>query len=178
MNVSALFPAPTADNFSESTWLYLVMLRRGYNTSGRQVLDALKGFRQLATHELGAVAAQAHDERVDALAMLLYGREMAADAIPASDVLMAMKIKRHWNHVVQVPSPVPGAPPRNKADFWQGGRYVIEDFRMNHAAIEKLAPDEEIAVLRFMVSVNEYKDEQTRLILPTPDSGYVPSTRT
>jgi hypothetical protein len=178
MDLAALFPAPTADNVDEAQWLYVVMLRTGYNTHGRQVLDALKGFRQLATHELGGhIAAQAHDDRVDAIAMLLYGREMAADAIAAADVLMAIKIKRRWNVEQVSPNPVPGLPPRRKPDFWHGGTYRIKDYMLHESAIDALSGPWEAAFADFLDKINSGIINKTRFVMPTPADGYQLSTR-
>jgi len=179
MDLAALFPAPTADNVDEAQWLYVVMLRTGYNTHGRQILDALRGFKQLATHELGGhIQAQAHADRVDAIAMLLYGREMAADAIPSSDVLMAIKIKRRWNAEQVSPNPIPGQPPRRKPDFWQGGTYRIKDYLLHEDAIDALRGPWAAAFTDFVDKIDAGIIQKTRFVMPTPADGYRPSTGT
>jgi hypothetical protein len=154
------------------------MLRMGYNTHGRQILDALRGFKQLATHELGGqIAAQAHADRVDAIAMLLYGREMAADAIAASDVLMAIKIKRRWTAEQVSPNPIPGQPPRRKPDFWQGGTYRIKDYMLHESAIDALPGAWAAAFADFVDKIDAGIIQKTRFVMPTPADGYHPSTR-
>jgi hypothetical protein len=167
------------------SWIYMVYLKSGYNTNARQVLDALKGLERLTqfetTEAAGAIPkATMHDVRVADIMQNLYGREMAADSIAASDVWCAFQVARTWT---KLKKPTKSYDVQGKmtmvgtgADYSAGGSYRIVKIERNPAAVFP-TPAYRTAVDNFVTKTNADIGLKT-FPLPTSDQGYLPSTLT
>jgi hypothetical protein len=156
-NAAALFPLPKDrwdnDITFKNSYIYLVYLKSGYNTNLRQAMDFLEGITQLRELEsnetafaTNAAKIEAHRNRVKAIGQVLYGQEMAADAIDKSHIFAAIEVQRTWKSVKKV---VNGSGQRRLVtDFKEGGNFRVIDVKRNPAA--KYPDGFEVVVNQFL----------------------------
>ncbi|MEM8799353.1 MAG: hypothetical protein AAGF15_04660 [Pseudomonadota bacterium] len=189
MNIAALFPLPaTGEIAAKETWLYMVYISSGYNTHGRQVLDAIKGLAALEDLENAgttqAERADIYDQRAKDVMKLIYGRELAADAIPPTQIIGAFKIRRGWakkkrgavirtDKVGEKLVNVYGPP---SADFTGGGRYQLLEWQANEGADLPDASYQRV-IDEFIAALKPGDPSGGTHPMPTPADGFVPSFR-
>jgi hypothetical protein len=82
---------------NEDSYLYLVYVPDGYNTSHHQIERTLEGWSQLPDlQRVHGASAETIQRMALEIGFCLYGREMATKEIPAGHVLAAVPIKRRW----------------------------------------------------------------------------------
>ncbi|MEM9351233.1 MAG: hypothetical protein AAGA47_13325 [Pseudomonadota bacterium] len=201
MFVSALFPLPTKESRLDFSYLYLCFARKGYDTNGRQVLDALRGAQQLARLEAtenwsydplrvkhaikmgvapGQLGKELHEKRTLEIFRFVYGKELATDGIPTGDIFGAIKIERTWNSVVYknrldkvTKKAVPYA---QKADAFAGGTFRITEMHQNpNLDLTKLDGATALAAMRFAAGIQQDMKQGKIFKIPKPSDGYVKS---
>jgi hypothetical protein len=177
MNAAALFPLPVDQSVVfATTWIYLVYVKSGYHTHGRMVLDALTGLRSIQHREY-----RFRKQASVGINGLLYGQEMATDAIPATSVWGALEIWRVWNERDLKTDQngkfdkKTGSLPRylGGANFTAGGVYTIRKWIPNENA--HFSTGYRQAVRHFVDSMQNDIGTGTQFPLPRPNSGYKPS---
>lgn len=179
--VSAIFPLPNKPEKMDTTWIYLCKVERGYDTNGRQVMDMLRGVKRLIDarksddlnskgfkllEQLGYNEAKVEDHRASRIMGMVYGRELATDAIPAKKILGAVRIKRKWKDLVFTKK-------RGKhADFMGGGSFTVEEILINKGSEIASSMPEARAIGGFFAKMTEAQKARTSFTIPTPDQGY------
>jgi len=149
-NAAALFPLPNQKidleyydlvrELKPISYIYVLYLESGYNTNLRQAMDFLEGISQLQQLELtenafdtNAKKITAHKNRVRAIGQVLYGQEMAADAINKKHIFAAIKIQRTWKSITKKANPLNNTS-KVVIDFKEGGHFRVIDVIKNQNA--------------------------------------------
>lgn len=176
INVAALFHLPQSLERMTWTYVYVVFVEKGYDTNGKQILDGLHGLSSLAELTesdydvyIGDTQSVEKPEmkklRVSALMQNVYGRELAADAIPTKHIWYALKIQRIWKKVKYLKGIENGRwimKPKG-ADYKSGGSYKILRYEKNPNA-EYPSREHERAAEQFIAGVR--KDIAAEKVFP------------
>ncbi|MEM9430806.1 MAG: hypothetical protein AAGA32_15085 [Pseudomonadota bacterium] len=200
MHVASLFPLPDCAERVDDSWLYVCLARKGYDTNGRQVLDALRGVKRAMQFEkdedltirayfelakkmnlsMGQLSRHLHNERVYQMFKVVYGRELASDGIPTGDIFGAIKIKRTWNSVSTKKKYVNYklvGEVISSADFWQGGSYKIVDMVQNpNLDLANMDLSYALAVMRLASGLQIDMKAGKTFPIPKPEDGFVKSS--
>ncbi|MEM9811609.1 MAG: hypothetical protein AAF913_02980 [Pseudomonadota bacterium] len=189
--VASMFPLPDKPSKLDTTWIYLCKVEQGYDTNGRQVMDALNGtasmLKDMKTEKIDSDAlkvltekfgfekskinAQLESFRASRIFQLVYGRELAVDAIPFKKVFGGVRIKRTWNKLV---------PGKNgaTADFTAGGTFKVEEIVINKKSDLAASMGEAAAIGGFFQKMTDAKKDGKVFKMPVASNGYKKTTAT
>ena len=189
ISVASLFHLPVELDRMTWTYVYVVYVEKGYDTSSKQILDGLDGLKSLAEltrtdHDVfisgNRVVEKPEMKRLRASALLqnLYGRELATDEIPTKHIWYALKVQRIWNKTTYTNAHENGKWIKRPtgADYTGGGRSKIFRYEKNPHA-EFPSSDYERAVERFIAGISKDIAAEKSFPLASTYGGYHESKR-